>query len=152
SSIGASGGARHANPRHYPRLRNPAGDSAGRIDAMGGSSQRGKPVPYLRVDRAAPRGVRSPPGVIARRERQSREHTAGDAGVAVNAGGPEGRGAFGVLLRRHRLAAGLTQEALAERAGLGVRTIQGLEEGESRPRRATLRRLAAALALPEEQR
>jgi non-specific serine/threonine protein kinase len=56
-------------------------------------------------------------------------------------------GAFGAALRRRRLAAGLTQEALAERAGLGVRTLQGLEEGEHRPRRATLRRLAAALGL-----
>ena len=64
-------------------------------------------------------------------------------------GGDEGAGAgrrFGALLRRHRLAAGLTQEALAERAGLGVRTVQGLEEGEHRPRRETARRLAAALA------
>jgi DNA-binding XRE family transcriptional regulator len=54
-------------------------------------------------------------------------------------------------VRRHRLAAGLTQEALAERAGLGVRTLQALEEGESRPRRETARRLAAALGLPPEQ-
>ncbi len=36
---------------------------------------------------------------------------------------------FGALLRQHRLAAGLMQEALAERAGLGVRSIQGLERG-----------------------
>jgi non-specific serine/threonine protein kinase len=59
-------------------------------------------------------------------------------------GAPE---AFGGVLRRHRRAAGLTQEALAERAGLGVRTIQGLEEGEAQPRRETVRRLAAALAV-----
>ena len=65
------------------------------------------------------------------------------------AGGAGGAGAglrFGELLRRHRLAAGLTQEALAERAGLGVRTVQGLEEGEHRPRRESARQLAAALA------
>ena len=55
--------------------------------------------------------------------------------------------AFGGVLRRERLAAGLTQEALAERAGLGVRTVQGLEEGEARPREATVRCLAQALAL-----
>ena len=53
--------------------------------------------------------------------------------------------AFGGVLRRERLAAGLTQEALAERAGLGVRTVQGLEEGEARPREATVRCLAQAL-------
>ena len=34
---------------------------------------------------------------------------------------------FGSLLRRHRLAAGLTQAALAERAGIAERTIQDLE-------------------------
>ena len=36
-------------------------------------------------------------------------------------------------LRRHRRAAGLTQEALAERAGVGVRTLQGLEAGRGAP-------------------
>ena len=40
--------------------------------------------------------------------------------------------AFGAALR-HRRAAGLTQEALAERAGVGVRTLQGLERGASAP-------------------
>lgn len=40
---------------------------------------------------------------------------------------------FGRLLREHRLAAGLTQESLAERAGMGVRSVQGLERGESKP-------------------
>ncbi len=30
---------------------------------------------------------------------------------------------FGDLLRRYRLTAGLTQEALAERAGLGLRSV-----------------------------
>jgi predicted ATPase/DNA-binding XRE family transcriptional regulator len=48
---------------------------------------------------------------------------------------------FGELLGRYRRAAGLTQEALAERAGLGVRTIQGLERGESKPLRDTALRL-----------
>src|SRR5262245_21951287 len=64
----------------------------------------------------------------------------------------EAGAAFGAALRRHRAAAWLTQEALAERAGLGVRTLQALEEGEGRPRRETLRRLVEALALPEPQR
>jgi predicted ATPase/transcriptional regulator with XRE-family HTH domain len=63
----------------------------------------------------------------------------------------ENTSSFGPLLRRHRLAAGLTQEALAERAGLGTRSIQHLERGESRPQQATARRLAVALALTGEQ-
>jgi len=59
---------------------------------------------------------------------------------------------FGALLRKYRLAAGLTQEALAERAGLSVRNIQNLERGTNRPLHDTTRRLAAALALgPDEQ-
>jgi predicted ATPase/transcriptional regulator with XRE-family HTH domain len=60
--------------------------------------------------------------------------------------------AFAALLKEYRLAAGLTQEALAERAGLGVRSIQGLERGENRPAADTLRRLADALPLAEGQR
>ncbi len=60
--------------------------------------------------------------------------------------------AFAGLLKEHRRAAGLTQEALAERAGLGVRSIQGLEHGAHRPLQDTLRRLANALSLPEEER
>jgi len=54
---------------------------------------------------------------------------------------------FGTLLRQHRLAAGLTQAALAERSGVADRTIQELERGAARPRRATVRRLAVALSL-----
>jgi transcriptional regulator with XRE-family HTH domain len=37
--------------------------------------------------------------------------------------------AFGALLRRYREEAGLTQEALAERAGLSARGISDLERG-----------------------
>ncbi len=54
---------------------------------------------------------------------------------------------FRDLLRRHRVAAGLTQEALAERAGLSTRGIQNLEHGVRRPYRDTLERLTNALAL-----
>jgi predicted ATPase/DNA-binding XRE family transcriptional regulator len=60
---------------------------------------------------------------------------------------------FGLLLKRFRLAAGLTQEALAERASLGARTISDLERGVSHlPRADTLALLVAALELPLEQR
>jgi non-specific serine/threonine protein kinase len=59
--------------------------------------------------------------------------------------------AFGAAVRRCRLTAGLTQEALAETAGLGVRTIQGLEQGENRPRLETIRRLGVALGLSQRE-
>jgi non-specific serine/threonine protein kinase len=55
---------------------------------------------------------------------------------------------FGDLLRRFRLAAGLTQEELAERAHLSPRAISDLERGQrSRPWRDTIQLLANALAL-----
>lgn len=57
---------------------------------------------------------------------------------------------FGDLLRQHRLAAGLTQEALAERAGLSVHGIQKLERGAAHPYRDTAQRLIAALQLKPE--
>jgi transcriptional regulator with XRE-family HTH domain len=47
---------------------------------------------------------------------------------------------FKSLLRHHRLAAGLTQEALAERAGVSARGIQQLERGDrTAPRAETMR-------------
>jgi transcriptional regulator with XRE-family HTH domain len=57
---------------------------------------------------------------------------------------------FSELLRRHRLAAGLTQEALAERAGLSVTGIQKLERGPGHPYRDTVERLIAGLSLSFE--
>lgn len=61
-------------------------------------------------------------------------------------------GGFGALLRTRRSGAGLTQEELAERSGLSVRAIRDLEHGRvARPRRETLRLLATALGLPEEE-
>ena len=60
---------------------------------------------------------------------------------------------FGALLRRQRVLAGLTQEALAERAGLSARAISDLERGLSRaPQPATLLLLADALKLSAEER
>ncbi|HWE60818.1 MAG TPA: TIR domain-containing protein [Chloroflexota bacterium] len=60
---------------------------------------------------------------------------------------------FATLLRRYRQAAGLTQEELAERAGLSVRGVADLERGARRvPHRETVRLLAEALVLPEEER
>jgi tetratricopeptide (TPR) repeat protein/transcriptional regulator with XRE-family HTH domain len=55
---------------------------------------------------------------------------------------------FGRLLRAHRLGALLTQEQLAERAGISPRTIRELERGRVRqPRGDSVRLLADALAL-----
>jgi predicted ATPase/DNA-binding XRE family transcriptional regulator len=60
---------------------------------------------------------------------------------------------FGRLLRRERMAAGLTQEALAARAGLSTRAISDLERGRKQtPRRETVRLLAEALALSPRRR
>jgi predicted ATPase/transcriptional regulator with XRE-family HTH domain/uncharacterized protein HemY len=74
----------------------------------------------------------------------------------VAAGSPspgEGPQAFAALLQRHRLAAGLSQAELAERAGLSQRGISDLERGlRQAPYPATLRRLAEALGLPEPER
>ena len=53
----------------------------------------------------------------------------------------------------HRVSLGLTQEVLAERAGLSRRGIADLERGaRSAPYRDTIERLATALALSESQR
>jgi tetratricopeptide (TPR) repeat protein/transcriptional regulator with XRE-family HTH domain len=61
--------------------------------------------------------------------------------------------AFGTLLRRYRIAAGLTQEELAERAGLSGRTIGDMERGVVHaPRKDTVALLAAALALDPQNR
>ena len=60
---------------------------------------------------------------------------------------------FGLLLRRYRVAAGLTQEELAERAGLSAHGISNLERGVRRaPQRYTLTQLAEALRLSAEDR
>ena len=65
----------------------------------------------------------------------------------------EKRPAFGDLLRQHRLAAGLTQEGLAERAGLSARGLSDLERGARLlPHPATVLRLANALRLSDAER
>src|SRR5918911_2080712 len=60
---------------------------------------------------------------------------------------------FGELLRRYRTAAGVTQEELAERAGITAKAVGALERGERRqPWPETVRRLATALGLSEDVR
>ena len=55
---------------------------------------------------------------------------------------------FGEHLRRYREAAGLSQEELAERAGVTPNSISALERGQrQRPYPHTVRALADALGL-----
>jgi tetratricopeptide (TPR) repeat protein/transcriptional regulator with XRE-family HTH domain len=57
------------------------------------------------------------------------------------------------MVRRYRRDAELTQEALAERAGLSVRSIRGIESGTKyRPRQDTVRLLLEALRVPVPDR
>lgn len=60
---------------------------------------------------------------------------------------------FGALLRDHRVRVGLSQEALAELAGISANAISALERGYRRtPHRDTLALLASALALSVVER
>jgi transcriptional regulator with XRE-family HTH domain len=60
---------------------------------------------------------------------------------------------FGERLRRYREGATLTQEELAERAGLTAMAVSALERGERRrPYPNTVRALAIALGLDEQRR
>jgi DNA-binding SARP family transcriptional activator/tetratricopeptide (TPR) repeat protein len=52
----------------------------------------------------------------------------------------------GAAIRRRRLAAGLTQQELADASGVSVRTVRDIEQGRvDRPRAASVRRLVEAL-------
>lgn len=69
------------------------------------------------------------------------------------AGVADGVARFGDLLRPYRLAASLTQRALALRAGLSLRAIKALEVGHRQaPRKRTIALLADALDLSLEDR
>ena len=60
---------------------------------------------------------------------------------------------FGRLLRHHRQASGLSQEKLAERAGLSARAISDIERGLTlRPYWHSVAALAGALGLQDEDR
>jgi predicted ATPase/DNA-binding XRE family transcriptional regulator len=60
---------------------------------------------------------------------------------------------FGPLLRRLRIGAALTQEELAERAGVSARLVSDLERGIIlRPRRDTVQMLADGLGLADAER
>ena len=59
---------------------------------------------------------------------------------------------FGYWLRRRRKALDLTQEALAQRVSCSGFSIRKIEADERRPSRRLAERLAASLAIPEEER
>ncbi len=60
---------------------------------------------------------------------------------------------IGEVLRQHRLAAGLTQQEVAERAGVSPRALRDLEQGRTRqPRARAIRGLADALRLSPAER
>ncbi len=53
--------------------------------------------------------------------------------------------AFGANVRRERVTAGLTQERLAEKADLNIRTLQSIEAGELNVLVTTAMRLQRAM-------
>src|SRR4051794_14641956 len=60
---------------------------------------------------------------------------------------------FAVLLKEHRLARSLTQDRLAERAGVSAKAVAALESGRRKsPRLSTIALLVDALGLDDEQR
>ncbi len=73
--------------------------------------------------------------------------------MAGSAPGPGGAAAtFGQRLRALREVAGLSQEELAERAGVSTDAVSSLERGtRAHPYPATVRALAGALALPPQE-
>jgi putative transcriptional regulator len=59
--------------------------------------------------------------------------------------------ALGKAVQELRRRSGLTQETLAEKAGLTGRTVSAIETGRANPRWSTIRRIAAGLgvSMPE---
>jgi transcriptional regulator with XRE-family HTH domain len=57
---------------------------------------------------------------------------------------------FGANIRRERTARGLTQEKLAERVGLNIRTVQKIEAGHVNILLTTVLRVRKALQCPWE--
>src|SRR5215813_12940293 len=59
---------------------------------------------------------------------------------------------FATLLRRYRRRRGLTQQDLAESAGISTASVSLLERGVTQaPQKATVDMLSAALALPPQE-
>lgn len=60
------------------------------------------------------------------------------------------RALVGANIRKARLAAGMTQEELAERSGFSQQYISGLERGKRNPTIVSLYELALALGVTHE--
>ena len=76
----------------------------------------------------------------------------GDGWIGVGEHGLRPQSTFGMRLRSYREAAGLTQDQLAERAGLSTAAVQDIEQGRTaRPRSGSVTRLAQALQLRGDQ-
>jgi transcriptional regulator with XRE-family HTH domain len=58
---------------------------------------------------------------------------------------------LGQRLRAHRIARGLSRQALAERAGVGPAGITQMERGARQPRPRAMRKLAQALGVEAEE-
>ena len=85
-----------------------------------------------------------------KREPPALQPTANDSPGAGRSGRP--LTALAALLRSHRRAAGLTQEDVAGRSGISVRTISDLERGVYRTaRKDTARLLAEVLKLQDRR-
>lgn len=108
--------------------------------------QERSPLPASRSD-DPPAGIRAPKGRPKAREAGvSTAPQAHDTQAASLEEAPE----VGALIRTWRTRALLTQEQLAQRSGLNVRTIRRLEmHAQHRPRTASLSLLAKALKLDE---
>ena len=96
------------------------------------------------------RGLRitDAPGLIVLRRLSGCGHEYGDVGYLERVGETPVDGSiegFGAWLRRRRDDLGITQEALAERAGLAVRTVRYVESGRTQARNDTRRLIEAAL-------
>ncbi len=92
-------------------------------------------------------------GLTAPRAAKSDDATCYDGARTVRGMATVGLPTFADLLKRHRGLTGLTQEALAERAGISARSLSDLERGVNpTPRVDTVQRLAIALALSVEER
>jgi transcriptional regulator with XRE-family HTH domain len=76
-----------------------------------------------------------------------------DATARSDTAAPEPGQDLGVLVRAWRERALLTQEQLAGRSGMSIRSIRRLESGQAgRPRSSSIELLATALDLSEPER
>jgi transcriptional regulator with XRE-family HTH domain len=136
-----SGGAGRADLRSSVELRSTVRHPVGvarRRGAGGASGRRGERVRPRRG--AAPRIAQPLPA-----ERRNLISEVQRSGIVTRSVDVEG---FGEGVRLRRLRGGMTQEELADRAGVSVRGLRKLEAGETgQPRPRTVRALGVALGV-----